>query len=65
MCMFDHNTVVSTRPGASGLRMQRGFGVLANFQSEADLWQNRLVANPVSLGRALDSTLKTTREPGW
>lgn len=66
MCMFDNNTVVGTRPDrSSGLRMQRGFGVLASFQSEADLWQNRLVANPVRAGRVLNSTLVTTRKPSW
>jgi Right handed beta helix region len=66
MCMFDHNTVVGTRPDtASGLRTQRGFGVLASFQSEADLWQNRLVANPVPVGRVLNSTVDTTRSPRW
>ena len=66
MCMFDHNTVVGTRPDASsGLRMQRGFGVLASFQSEVDLWQNRLAANPVAAGKVLNSTLKTTRRPSW
>ena len=66
MCMFDHNTVVGTRPDASsGLRMQRGFGVLASFQSEVDLWQNRLAANPVAAGKALNSTLKTTPRPSW
>ena len=66
MCMFDHNTVVDTRPdSSSGLRTQRGFGILASFQSEADLWQNRLVANPVAAGTVLNSTLKTTWRPGW
>jgi hypothetical protein len=66
MCMFDHNTVVGTRSNtSSGLRMQRGFGVLASFQSEADLWQNRLVANPVAVGKVLNATVETTRRPGW
>ena len=33
MCMFDHNTVVGTRPDtASGLRTQRGFGILAELR---------------------------------
>ena len=66
MCMFDHNTVVGTRPDtSSGLRTQRGFGVLASFQSEADLWQNRLVANPVATGEVLNSTVHTSRGPAW
>jgi hypothetical protein len=66
MCMFDHNTVVGTRSNiSSGLRMQRGFGVLASFQSEADLWQNRLVANPVAVGSVLNSTVETRPGPSW
>jgi hypothetical protein len=66
MCMFDHNTVVGTRPdNSSGLRTRRGFGVLASFQSEADLWQNRLVANPVAAGELMNSTLETRRSPSW
>jgi hypothetical protein len=66
MCMFANNTVVGTRPDtSSGLRTQRGFGVLASFQSEVDMWQNRLVANPVAAGQILNSTLKTTPKPNW
>ena len=66
MCMFDHNTVVGTRPDtSSGLRTQRGFAVLASFQSEADLWQNRLVANPVATGEVLNSTIHISRGPAW
>jgi hypothetical protein len=64
MCMFAHNTVVGTRPDTtSGLRTQQGFGVLSSFQSAVDLWQNRLVANPVAAGQVLNSTLKT--KPNW
>jgi Right handed beta helix region len=66
MCMFDHNTVVGTRSDdASGLRTRRGFAVLANFQSEASLWQNRFVANPVATGTVSNSILRKTSEPGW
>ena len=37
MCMFEHNTVVGTRPDlASGNPTERGLGVLADFQSDAD-----------------------------
>ena len=47
MCMIEHNTVVDTRPdAASGNPSRRGVGVLASFQSEANLWQNDLGANP-------------------
>jgi hypothetical protein len=66
MCMFEHNTVVGTRPDrASGDPTRRGFGVLASFYSEADLWQNRLAANPVAAGAVTSSSLATTRRPGW
>ena len=66
MCMFAHNTVVGTRPDrASGDPTRRGIGVLASFYSEADLWENRLVANPVPVGAITNSMLQTTRDPGW
>ena len=66
MCMFDHNTVIGTRPDtSSGLRTQRGFGVLASFQSEADLWQNTLAANPISTGAVTGATLERKPRPGW
>jgi Right handed beta helix region len=66
MCMFEHNTVVGTRPDrASGDPTRRGFGVLASFYSEASLWQNRLAANPVAAGAVMSSTLKTTSQTDW
>jgi hypothetical protein len=66
MCMFEHNTVVGTRPDyASGDPSRRGIGVLASFYSEAALWQNRLTANPVAVGAITSSSLQTTRRPGW
>ena len=66
MCMFDRNTVVGTRPDlVSGLRTRRGFAVLASFQSEADLWQNRLAANPAGVGTVTDSLLRWTSQPNW
>jgi hypothetical protein len=66
MCMFEHNTVVGTRPDrASGDPTRRGFGVLASFYSEASLWQNRLAANPVAAGAVMSSTLKTTSRTDW
>jgi hypothetical protein len=66
MCMFDHNTVIGTRPdAASGIRTRRGLAVLAGFQSEADLWRNRLVANPVAMGATTNAVLRTTSRPGW
>ena len=66
MCMFAHNTVVGTRPDrASGDPTRRGIGVLASFYSEADLWENRLAANPVPAGAVTSSTLKTTSRTDW
>jgi hypothetical protein len=66
MCMFDHNTVIGTRPDtASGLRNRRGFGVFADFQSEADLWRNALSANPVAAAAITGATLAKTSRPGW
>ena len=66
MCMFEHNTVVGTRPDlASGDPTRRGFGILASFYSEAHLWQNRVAGNPVAVGAVTSSTLSTTSRPGW
>ena len=66
MCMFEHNTVLGTRADvSSGLRTRRGIAVLADFQSEADLWQNRFVANPVATGAVTNAILRTTSRPGW
>ena len=66
MCMFEHNTVVGTRVDtASGDPSRRGFGVLASFRSEADLWQNRLVDNGVAMGAVTESFLRRTSKPDW
>jgi hypothetical protein len=66
MCMFEHNTIVGTRPDrASGDPTRNGIGVLASFLSEADLWQNRLVDNGVPMSAVTNSSLATTRNPDW
>ena len=66
MCMFDHNSVIGTRADtASGLRNRRGLAVLADFQSEADLWRNRLVGNPVATATTTNAILRKTSRPGW
>jgi hypothetical protein len=66
MCMFDHNTVVGTRADNSlGLRTRRGFAVLADFQSEVDLWRNKLVANPVAMGATTNSILRRNSQRSW
>ena len=64
--ILDHNTVIGTRADtSSGLRNRRGLAVLADFQSEADLWRNRLVGNAVAMGRTTNAILRTTSRPGW
>jgi hypothetical protein len=66
MCMFDHNTVIGTRPDtSSGLLNRRGFGVFADFESQADLWRNTLTANPVATGAITGATLAKTSRPDW
>jgi hypothetical protein len=66
MCMFEHNTVVGTRADdASGIRTRRGIAVLASFQSEVNLWQNRLVANPVAEGAITNSIIRKTSRAAW
>ncbi len=61
MCMIEHNTVVGTRPDiASGNPTRRGFGVLASFQSQADLRGNQLASNPVPMGAVIDSEIAAT-----
>jgi hypothetical protein len=64
--MFDHNTVIGTRPDtSSGLLNRRGFGVFADFESQADLWRNTLTANPVATGAITGATLAKTSRPDW
>jgi parallel beta helix pectate lyase-like protein len=66
LCMFEHNTVVGTRAdNSSGIRTRRGLAVLVNYQSEANLWQNRLVANPVARDAIVNSIIRTTSRPAW
>jgi hypothetical protein len=62
MCMVERNTVVDTHPDVgSGNPSRRGFGVLASFQSEADLWENQLAANPVASGAVTNSEVLKDR----
>jgi Right handed beta helix region len=63
MCTFERNTVVGTRnDSAGGDASRRGFGLLASFQSEADVKNNRLAANPVPMGTITNSIIRPT---GW
>jgi nitrous oxidase accessory protein NosD len=57
MCMIERNTVLGTRPDAAG----HAFGVLASFQSEANLWENQLGANPVAFSAIIDSEVLRDR----
>ncbi len=61
MCMFEHNTVLGTRPDSgSGDPTRRGIGVLATFQSEVTMRGNELAANPVKMDSTMGSLLATT-----
>jgi hypothetical protein len=61
VCMIEHNTVVGTRPDvASGNPTRRGFGVLASFQSQAELRGNELRSNPAPMGAVIDSEIEAT-----
>jgi hypothetical protein len=61
VCTIDHNTVVGTRPDiASGNPTRRGFGVLASFQSQAELHGNQLRSNPAPMGAVIDSAIEAT-----
>ena len=43
-----------------GDQSRRGFGILASFQSEADLRGNELAANPVPMGSVTNSQIRAT-----
>ncbi len=59
MCMFEHNTVIGTRPDvASGNPTRRGVGLLASFLSEAEVSDNALSANPVPMGTVTNSLIR-------
>jgi hypothetical protein len=61
MCMVERNTVVDTsNDSAGGDDSRRGFGILASFQSEADLRGNELAANPVPMGSVTNSLIRAT-----
>jgi hypothetical protein len=61
MCEIEHNTVVDTKPdNAGGDESRRGFGLLASFQSEANLRGNQLKDNPVPMGTVTESLIRAT-----
>jgi parallel beta-helix repeat protein len=61
MCMIERNTVLDTKRDPSGSPSRRGIGVLASFQSQADLWENELAANPVASAAVIDSEVQRSR----
>jgi nitrous oxidase accessory protein NosD len=61
MCMIERNTVLDTRPDPSGDPSRRGIGVLASFQSQANLWENQLNANPVASSAIIDAEVLRER----
>ena len=59
MCEVERNTVVGTRPDdAGGDASRRGFGVLASFESEAELYANELADNPVPTGTVTEALIR-------
>jgi hypothetical protein len=60
MCMIQHNTVVGMRADGTQNLAEAGFGVLASFQSEADLRGNHLRSNPVPTGAIINSQVAKT-----
>jgi hypothetical protein len=61
MCMIERNTVVDTQAdNAGGDESRAGFGILASFQSEADLRGNELASNPVPMGTVTNSQIRAT-----
>jgi hypothetical protein len=61
MCQIERNTVLDTRPDPSGVSSRGGVGVLASFQSQANLWENELGANPVASSAIIDSQVQSSR----
>ena len=57
ICMIEKNTVLDTLPDAMG----HAYGVLASFQSEANLWENELGANPVASAAISQSEVQSSR----
>jgi hypothetical protein len=62
ICTFEHNTVIDTRPDiASGNPTRRGVGLLASFESEADVHDNALAANPVPMAAVTESLIRRVK----
>ena len=61
MCQIEGNTVLDTRADPAGGTSRGGVGVLASFQSQANLWENELGANPVASSAIIDSEVQSSR----
>ena len=57
MCMIERNAVVGTRRVGDS-EWTGGYGILVSYESEADVRDNALAANPRPLGAIVDSTLR-------
>jgi len=61
MCQIERNTVLDTRADPAGGTSRGGVGVLASFQSQANLWENELGANPVASSAIINSEVQSSR----
>ena len=61
MCQIERNTVLDTRADPAGGTARGGVGVLASFQSQANLWENELGANPVASSAIINSEVQSSR----
>jgi hypothetical protein len=62
MCEVERNTVVDTKADGTDDRSRSGIGVLASFQSEADVRDNELAANPVPIGAVTNSVIRRAED---
>jgi hypothetical protein len=60
MCQIERNTVLDTRADPAGGTSRGGVGVLASFQSQANLWENELAANPVASSAVINSEVQSS-----
>jgi parallel beta-helix repeat protein len=60
MCEVERNTVVDTKADPSGDPSRRGLGLLASFQSEADLRGTQLKDNPVPMATIMSALIRAT-----
>jgi Right handed beta helix region len=61
ICMVERNVVVDMRRDESGDLWHTGFGLLTSYNSEAEIKDNELGANPHPLGTVLNSVTRSSR----